>query len=132
MAWGLEQRVPILDHRLVELSLKIPTKWKIQGQNTKTIFKEAMKDYLPDHVLRQPKRGWSSPASEWLRRDLKDLAYQALASDYTRDTKEIFDFAAVRLMLDCHITKEEYQMNLLWALLHFQLWYRRFNVSLGG
>jgi len=130
MAWGLEQRVPILDHRLLELALKIPTNWKIQGKNTKAIFKEALKEYLPEHVLRQPKRGWSSPASHWLRTDLKDLAYQALAGDYTSDTKEIFDFAAIRVMLDRHISKEEYQMNLLWALLHFQMWYRRFNISI--
>src|SRR3989344_3135329 len=71
MAYGLEQRVPILDHRLVELSLKIPTKWKIKGKNTKAIFKEAMSKYIPDYILNQPKRGWFSPVSEWLRTDMK-------------------------------------------------------------
>ncbi len=126
MAHGLEQRVPILDHRLVELSLKIPTKWKIKGKTGKAIFREAMKEYIPDYILSQPKRGWFSPASTWLRQDLKEIAYEALSPSYNPAAQEFFDFAGVRFMLDGHVKLKEYHMNLLWALLVFQIWHRQF------
>ncbi len=124
MAFGLEQRVPMLDHRLVELSLKIPTKWKIKGKNTKVILKEAMKKYIPEYILRQPKRGWTSPASGWLRADMKELAYEVLSPDYIPETKEYFNFKTVKRMLDDHISGKKYNMNLIWALITFQIWYK--------
>lgn len=126
MAHGLEQRVPILDHRLVELSLKIPTNWKINGHNKKAIFKTAMKEYLPDYVLNQPKRGWTAPASVWLRNELKDLAYQVLSPNYCPNTRLFFNFKAIKQMLDDHLSGRVYNMNLLWALLFFQIWYKKF------
>ncbi|OGH87732.1 MAG: asparagine synthase (glutamine-hydrolyzing) [Candidatus Magasanikbacteria bacterium RIFOXYA1_FULL_40_8] len=126
MAFGLEQRVPILDHRLVELSLKIPTKWKIKGKNSKAIFKEAMKEYIPEYIMNQPKRGWTSPASGWLRAEMKDLAYETLSPKYNPGMEEFFDFDNIKLMFDNHIEKKEYNMNLLWALITFQMWYRHF------
>jgi len=126
MAWGLEQRVPILDHRLVELSLKIPTKWKIKGNDKKAIFKEALKEYIPDYVINQPKRGWFSPTSEWLRGDLKDLACEVLSESYNSGTQHLFDFIAIKKMFNNHIEKKEYNMNLIWALLVFQIWYKQF------
>ena len=126
MAFGLEQRVPMLDHRLVELSLKIPTKSKIKGKNTKVILKEAMKKYIPEYILSQPKRGWTSPASGWLRGDMKDLAYEVLSPGYTPETKEYFNFKTVKRMLDDHVSGRKYNMNLIWALITFQIWYKEF------
>lgn len=126
MAFGLEQRVPILDHRLVELSLKIPTKWKIEGRNTKAIFKEAMSEYIPDYIMNQPKRGWTAPASGWLRQELKGIIYEVLSPNYNPEMKDIFDFDKIQIMLDNHIEERVYNMNLLWALLTFQIWHKRF------
>lgn len=126
MAYGLEQRVPILDHRLVELSLKIPTNWKIQGKNTKAIFKEAMKEYIPEYIMSQPKRGWTAPASVWLRNELKIIAYETLSKDYNPEMKNIFDFDKIKIMLDEHIEGKVYNMNLLWAIMTFQIWYKKF------
>lgn len=126
MAFGLEQRVPILDHRLVELSFKIPTKWKIQGKNTKAIFKEAMKNYIPEYIMNQPKRGWASPASAWLRKELKDVIYEVLSENYNPEMKNIFDFDKIKVMLNDHVEAKRYNMNLLWALLTWQIWYKKF------
>ena len=50
MAQGLESRVPILDYRLVEISQKIPTSWKIKGRTGKIIFRDAFKDYILPHL----------------------------------------------------------------------------------
>jgi len=121
MAFGLEERVPILDHRLVELSAKISSKYKIRGEG-KTIFKKAMKEYLPDYVLAAPKRGWFSPVAKWLRTDLKDFAYEVLSENYSPATDQYFNFPEIRKMLDDHISKERYNLTCLWILITFQVW----------
>jgi asparagine synthase (glutamine-hydrolysing) len=127
MASGLEERVPILDHRLVEFAFKIPTKYKVRGKkNNKWIFREAMKEYLPPYILNKDKRGWFSPAGKWLRRGLKDLAYEVLSPNYCPETKEYFNFAEIRKILDDHISGKEYNLDMIWSLISFQIWYRQF------
>lgn len=127
MACGLEERVPILDHRLVELAFRIPSKMKINGKEKgKAIFREAMKDYLPEHILGQPKRGWFSPSAKWLRTDLKDFAYEVLSENYNPGTRQYFDFLEIKRILDDHISKREYNSTIIWTLIFFQLWYKRF------
>ncbi len=127
MAFGLEERVPILDHRLVEYAFTIPTKYKIKGnQSWKRIFREAMQEYLPPHVQKQQKTGWFSPAAKWLRAGLKDLAYEVLSPNYCQDTNEYFDFQEARNILDKHISGEKYNLDIIWSLISFQIWYENF------
>ena len=126
MAFGLEQRVPYLDHRLVELSMRIPTKYKIRGKETKWIFKRAMADYLPEHVFNAPKRGFFAPGSEWLRTGLKPLAEKVFSQNYCPESQEYFDFEQIQAMFNSHINKTGYHLNLLWTLLTWQIWYKTF------
>ena len=127
MAFGLEERVPILDHRLVEFAFRIPTKYKVRGKkNNKWIFQEAMKEYLPPHLLKKGKKGWITPAAKWLRTGLKDFAYEVLSANYCSGTQEYFDFGQVKKILDEHISKKEYNLGIIWSLFSFQVWYKMF------
>ncbi len=127
MAFGLEERVPILDHRLIEFAFRIPTKYKVRGKkNNKWIFQEAMKEYLPSHLLGKEKRGWFSPAAKWLRMGLKDFAYEVLSSNYCPETQQYFNFPQIKKILDNHISKKEYNLDIIWSLLTFQIWYKLF------
>lgn len=127
MAHGLEQRVPILDHALVEFAFRIPTAFKVRNKkNNKWIFREAMKEYLPQHLLNKSKRGWFSPASKWLRKELRTMAYEILSPGYSMATRDYFDFNQARAILDKHISGEEYNLDIIWSLLTFQIWYRKF------
>lgn len=127
MAWGLEERVPILDHRLAEFAFRIPTKYKVRGKTTnKWIFREAMKEYLPSHLLGKEKRGWFSPAAKWLRMGLKDFACEVLSPNYCRATQEYFNFHQIRKILDEHISGEKYNLDIIWSLITFQVWHRQF------
>lgn len=126
MAFGLEYRVPVLDHRLVELAMKIPTRLKIKGRHGKIIFKKAMAEFLPGHVTESAKKKvWLPPASEWLRTDLKDFAKQVFSPDYA-DTSRFLDLNEVNKMFDEHCKKQAYHLDLLWAVLVFQMWYRQY------
>ena len=128
MAHGLEQRVPILDHYLVELAAKVPSKYKMASKEQgKAIFIEAMKNYLPKHVLEsEKKKVWLTPMSEWLRKDLNALAKEVLSPEYCPETKKYFDFNGIKTMFDDHIEKRKYNLNLIWALISFNVWYKSY------
>lgn len=127
MAHGLEQRVPILDHHLIELAMKIPSKYKMTNKDQgKAIFIEAMKEYLPKHVLESGKKKvWLTPMSHWLRTDLNNLAKNVLSSDYCSESQKYFDFEEIGKMFDDHIEKRKYNLNLIWALITFQLFLKK-------
>src|SRR3990167_8821782 len=76
MANSLEVRASFLDHHLVEFAARLPIEHKIQGGNGKRILKACLQKNLPPHVLRQPKRGFSSPISHWLSNALYPMAYE--------------------------------------------------------
>ncbi len=128
MAHGLEQRVPILDHHLVELAARIPSKYKMANKEQgKAIFIEAMKKYLPRHVLEsEKKKVWLTPMSGWLRTDLSDFAKSILSPNFYPETKEYFNFDGIKKMFDDHIEKRKYNLNLIWALITFQIWCKNY------
>ena len=131
MAASLEQRVPLLDHRLVELGFRVPTQYKIAHKgHGKDIFIEALQEYLPAHVLGQTKWGWFSPAAKWLRTDLNAYAREVLSPSYNQETRDFFDFEAIQRMFEDHCSKKQYNLNALWLLMTFQVWYNTFKVQL--
>ncbi|MFH1461370.1 MAG: asparagine synthase (glutamine-hydrolyzing) [bacterium] len=69
----LEVRVPFLDHKLVELALKIPDKFKIfKDQKTnKPLLVSLFKDFLPQEILSQRKKGFEMPIGFWLKNEFK-------------------------------------------------------------
>ena len=131
MAYGLEERVPILDYRLVELAAKIPTNWKIsilknrpgdfQG---KAIWRQAVRSYLPPHILNQKKRGWFTPMAKWLRGGLKKPVEEILFSVGQDDS--FLNSAGLREIWERHLDGREYNLNMIWAAVMWRLWYEKF------
>ena len=67
MAHGLEQRVPLIDHKLAGKLLAIPGSWKLDNNNVpKPLLVSALQGALPDQVLRRTKRGFTFPFAQWL------------------------------------------------------------------
>ncbi len=137
MAYGLEQRVPFLDHRLVELADRIPIRYKIGskgiffgrvGKNYqgKVILRQAMSKYLPEFILNKPKWGWFSPAAKWIRGPMRPFMEEVLSKSYCSGTQDLFDFKSLRGILDNHISKKSYGLNTLWSVMTFQIWYNKF------
>lgn len=79
MAYTLEARVPLLDHRLLEFAQNLPTNLKLQN-GAKSILKDILYTKVPKELIDRPKRGFSVPLKHWFRKELKDVAYEKIQS----------------------------------------------------
>ena len=77
---GVKVSYPMLDQRVIDLSLKIPANKKIEGMNLRSFYKKAMIGFLPKDILNKPKHGFGLPFGAWLKTHapLKDLIYSYL------------------------------------------------------
>jgi asparagine synthase (glutamine-hydrolysing) len=106
MAWGLEARVPFLDHELVELAARIPAEYKIKNGG-KHILKEAARSVIPSDVIDRPKGYFPVPALKYLKGEYFDWVQNLLSSRAVKE-RGIFNPAYVDyLMADPtkHITQ---------------------------
>lgn len=125
MAVSLEARVPFLDKEVVEYSWKLPFDLKIKGKTSKYILRKVLESYLPPSIINQPKRGFSIPLHDWLKKDLQP---------WVRDTlhlpslpEDFFDVRAVSQAVD-DFYKKDHRCHLeLWNMAIFQQWYKCFN-----
>ncbi|MDP3732024.1 MAG: asparagine synthase (glutamine-hydrolyzing) [Candidatus Omnitrophota bacterium] len=94
MAFSIETRLPLLDYRIVELSLSIPFYLKINKYSTKYILRESVKDLLPDEIYsRRDKMGFPTPMDKWLKEEgIKDALREEAGPHIKRlfrDTKDL-------------------------------------------
>ena len=78
MAAGIEARVPLLDERVAELAVGMPSTWKAQGTEKKLVLRESQRGRLPDVILDSPKTGFGVPYAYWLRTSLYHFARERL------------------------------------------------------
>lgn len=116
MKYGLECRVPILDHRLVELALNISPKFKISNGVQKFILKDILYDYVPKEFFDRPKSGFSIPLERWLQTDLSYLISDYLNSDIIA-RYGIVNYAEVQKLIKKFNAGHGYLYNRLWALI---------------
>jgi asparagine synthase (glutamine-hydrolysing) len=122
MAHALEVRVPFLDHDLVDLAGRIPGKWKLDGFKTKAIFRDAMKDILPEEIRLRGKQGYSLPIKNWLRHDLKPLLMDTL--DSSSIIADYFDRRIINRLVEEHMAMKANHSHLLWSMVALGTWHR--------
>jgi asparagine synthase (glutamine-hydrolysing) len=126
MAHSLEARVPLLDHRLVELAFSLPGDELIRRGETKSILRRAVGDLLPPEVRqRRDKLGFVTPETRFLRGALGELAADVFASQSCRERGFVDAPAAVR-RLERHRAGERQAGMELWRALNLELWAGRF------
>jgi asparagine synthase (glutamine-hydrolysing) len=121
MATSLETRVPLLDHKVVELAFQIPGHLKLKGMTTKWILKKTMERLLPPQNIHRKKEGFSIPIKHWLKNELKSLMLHYLNKSRIEQAG-FFNFTPIEHMIDAHLDGRENFSHQLWALLVFEMW----------
>ncbi len=125
MAASIESRVPFLDHKLVEFTASVPEHYKIRGLSGKWLLRRAMKDRLPEAVLRRHKKGFPTPIRPWLRNQLFDKL-RATLTDGRLAERQIVQPEYVSTLLGALRRGSSQAAEGCWRLLNFELWSRIF------
>ncbi len=127
MAWGLEARVPFLDHEVLEVAARIPPELKL-AQDGKGVLKEAARRVVPDAVIDRPKGYFPVPALKHLERPYLDHVREALHAPEAR-ARGLFEPAHVeRLLAAPNERLTPLRGNELWQLALLELWLQSHDV----
>ncbi|HSF95382.1 MAG TPA: asparagine synthase (glutamine-hydrolyzing) [Thermohalobaculum sp.] len=121
MAFGLEVRVPFLDHRVVEAAFMLDPALKLRGGKTKWILRQMLADRVPAHLFERPKQGFAIPIEKWLRVDLADWG-AALVNDTDWEGRFGLPTRPIRDAWDQHRRGAADNSDRLWSILMLASW----------
>ncbi len=124
MATSVEARVPFLDHRMVEYSMRIPMTLKIKNGEPKYILKKAVEGIVPNNIIYRKKQGFAAPVNEWLRNEWFGFVENKLLNSYFVREK-YFHTEFVESMLTDHREGKRNEGQNLWNLLNLTLWHEQ-------
>jgi asparagine synthase (glutamine-hydrolysing) len=119
MAVALEVRVPLLDHRVVELAWRLPRRLKLRGGSGKWLLRQIAYKYVPKTLLERPKMGFAVPLDRWLRGPLKQWAGDLLSS--SNGASPIIR-GPIEAKWREHQAGTRNHQHLLWNVLMFEAW----------
>ena len=124
MAVSLEARVPYLDKEVVELAFRMPSSLKIRGGTSKWVLKQVAARHLPREIVHRPKEGFSAPLKQWLAGRGQALMDDLLDEKCLAE-QGIFSPDRIRALRQEHLDGRRNHAHLLWSLLVFHGWQRR-------
>lgn len=123
MAHGLESRVPLLDHPLVEFAATVPADMKFKGGNMKHLLKQVFGEEIPPEIVkRRDKMGFPVPLKEWFEGDLKDFAMDIFSTMASKHRPYINSQAVLK-----NFGSEARFSRKTWGLLSLELWHQQFH-----
>lgn len=148
MAHGLESRVPFLDNDLVDFSMKVPVRLKLdnlkevvrlnenepglktniyfqRNRDGKRLLRDVMKRYIPDKITGAEKQGFSAPDASWFKGESIEYVKQTLFGDDARIYR-VMDRQAVTKILNEHMSGKENRRLFIWSLLNLEQWLQQF------
>ncbi|MFO7985702.1 MAG: asparagine synthase (glutamine-hydrolyzing) [Desulfatiglandaceae bacterium] len=124
MAFSLEIRVPLLDHRVLEFTARIPDSLKYRRGKSKYLLRKLLARYVPETLFERPKMGFGMPIDSWFRGEMKELLLDYLSAE--RLKKEgLFHPEAVEQKIKAHLGRKTNHQYRLWALLMWEMWRER-------
>jgi asparagine synthase (glutamine-hydrolysing) len=122
MKFSLEDRVPILDHRIVEFALNLDESLKFKNGEQKYLLKQVLFDYLDPELFNRPKRGFSIPLATWLKGPLRSFMDEMLSSEVTKKVGFLVP-SKVQEVKDAFLGGKNYYFNRIWLIMIFHHWY---------
>jgi len=124
MAHSLEVRNPLLDYRILEFASKLPRELKLKNGKGKRLFRHLSAHRLPASIQNLPKQGFSIPAADWLRGELKSLTKDTI--DSSTIIKEHLDKNFLEKLWNQHQKSSIDHSVFLWGLMMLGLWEKNF------
>jgi asparagine synthase (glutamine-hydrolysing) len=121
MAVALEVRVPMLDHRIVEFTWRLPTRFKMRRRRGKWLLRQLLYRHVPKTLVERPKTGFAVPLGNWLKGPLRDWA-EDLLSEQRLAEGGLLNPAPIRARWQEHLTDRRNWHASLWNVLMFQAW----------
>ena len=128
MAWGLEGRVPFLDHELVELAATCPPELKT-ARGGKGVLKEAARRVIPSEVIDRPKGYFPVPALTHLEGPYLDMVRDALYAPVAKERGLFRPDAVDALLADPNGRLTPLRGNELWQIALLELWLQKLGIS---
>jgi asparagine synthase (glutamine-hydrolysing) len=127
MCHSVESRLPFLDHRLVEFTYALPTRFKIKNGMTKIVMRNALKKMLPSRIFhRTSKQGFPAPEAEWMCKNSDWVTEELNDSRYAFSNMLYIDNATQRFQDLCKVKGD---LSLFFRIINLNRWIRLFNVS---
>ena len=131
MAHSLESRTPMLDNAMLDLSLILPQHIKLHQGTLKAVIKEGGRDWLPNKLYQQPKRGFPTPLRFWLRGPLKEWFVNRITGSES-GLRKLFKEDWLKMICHQYLTSpkqnirplDEIQSHRMWQLLSLESWLR--------
>jgi asparagine synthase (glutamine-hydrolysing) len=120
---SLEVRAPLLDHRIVEFSWRLPRSLKLRGTTGKWILRQLLYRRVPKAIVDRPKMGFSAPIDRWLHGPLRAWAAELLSADDLARDGLLNPVPIARAWRDL-LEGRRHTGAALWAVVMFQAWKR--------
>lgn len=120
---GVEARVPLLDHNLIEYTLNLDEKLKVNDGSSKVLLKEVLYEYLPKELFDRPKWGFGIPLQKWLSDELKPLLEKYVNKDLL-DEVGIYNATEILELKKEFLNGKSYLYNKLWLVIVFNIWFK--------
>lgn len=127
MAHSLELRVPFLDTKVMKVAQKVPSKFRINNENTKYVLRRAANDILPEEWSNRKKKGFPVPIRFWLQ---EEEYYKRVKKSFESDYASIFfDTSKILNLLEDHFNKKCNNARKIWTIYTFLIWYEKFFIE---
>tara|TARA_R110002049_G_scaffold87533_3_gene221961 strand:+ start:15987 stop:17792 length:1806 start_codon:yes stop_codon:yes gene_type:complete len=125
MAYSVEVRSPFLDYRIIEYARSLPMSFRYEKGRQKKILRDILKEYIPENVFNQPKKGFAVPIGDWMRNELKEEFLLALNDEFLEKVPN-FNVPKFKKLLSEHMEQEKDHTANIWKLYVLSKWYDEF------
>ena len=126
MAASLEARVPLLDQKLISFVARhVPFDKKLNGSETKYVFKKVLEGMVPEEILYREKQGFGVPIGEWINTKLRKTIINTLLEKRTLE-RGYFERKYIETIVEEHSKGRRDHGHPLWVLWILELWHRKY------
>lgn len=129
MAYSVEVRSPFLDYRVIEYARSLPMHYRYEKGRQKKILRDILKDYIPEEIFDQPKRGFGVPIGDWMRKELKVEVLETLNDEFLNSVPNL-NVTKFKRLLSEHMEMKEDHTAHIWKLYVLRKWYDEFGFRL--